>query len=104
MQQRLRGDTAAEETGAAQLRVLIDQGGAQSQIRRLESRGISARASADNCYVVALIHRVIPFTGASQTKKHRLEIFQDLGDLIGEARAVRPVDEPVIIGNAEWQH
>ncbi len=54
VEQRLRGDAAAVQTGAADL-VLLDQGHGHAQVRRAERAGVTAAAATQDHYVVSCV-------------------------------------------------
>ncbi len=71
LQQCLGGDAAAEETGATQSVVALDDGNAFAQLCRPQGRGIATGAGADHKYVVRVRHRAssllgIPLDGIPQ--------------------------------------
>src|SRR5258707_14241067 len=61
LQQRLRGDAADIEAGAAEPVAALDAGGLQAELRCADRRDVAARAGADDDDVVGVSHgRFLP--------------------------------------------
>jgi len=60
--QRLGGDAAYVQAGAAEVRVFLDQGRLKAKLARTDRRRVSGRAATDDGYIVdSVSHNDAPF-------------------------------------------
>ena len=110
MQQRFRRDAAVVETNPAGVFAGVDQGHLFSKVCRCKGRRIPARPCTDHrqlCFVFS--HEIPPVVGASSLllhrlfQKHRKRLLEAFANPSQKPCGVRPVDDPVIIGQRQGQ-
>ncbi len=72
LQQRLRGDAASEQTGAAEPVVALDEGDALPELRGAEGGGVARRPAADHDYVVRVTHPTSQSTGLPRPERRTM--------------------------------
>ena len=99
MEQRLRGNAADVEAGAAEGRPLLDDGDFHAELRRADGADIAAGAGADDDEIVLAL--------AILTELQRREprrILQRFLDAHEEGHRLLAVDDAVIVGEREIHH
>src|SRR5205814_2633553 len=104
LQQRLRGDAADVEAGAAEPLASLDAGDAHTELRRTDRRDVSARPAANDDDIEALAHRKSSDTRRLHVEQDALRILDAFLDAHQEGHRLAAVDDAVIIAERQVHH
>ena len=105
MQQRLGGDAADVEAGAAMGGALLDDGDLHAKLRGANGAHIAARAGADDDQIVGGTHGGCLWkSGAKDRGSRRAGFSKRVLDVHQEGHGLLAVDDAVVVGQREIHH
>src|SRR5690606_24058111 len=99
----LARDAADAETGAAELRVLVDAGDVHAELGRADRCDVTARPGADDHQVV-VAHLRAPWRQGLDAEEQALRIFEERLDANEELHGLATVDEAMVVAEGEVHH
>src|SRR5258708_3933260 len=105
LQQRLRGNAADIEAGAAECAASLDTCDAQAELRRADRHDIASGPAANDDDIEALAHpRSLRRTCVLHIKQDALRILDTFLDAHEEGHRLAAVDDAVIVAEREIHH